>query len=100
MTQVGTGWAAHGCKSHSNLHRVVVYGDTVDQTEINNVDGFLGIEAVPENIHYSVDGTTLAQTLRPKFRVINQPNSAIRNSASTRRPPDHNKWTSGVCRSH
>ena len=100
MTQVRAGRAAHGCKGHSDLHGVTFYCDAVDQTEINDVDGYLWIVAVPEHIHYSVDGKTLAQALRPKFIVANEPNRAIRSPESPRRSSDYKKWTSGVSKSH
>src|SRR6266581_3667708 len=95
-----SGGAAHGCKGHSNLHGVVVYGDAVDQTEINNVDWYLGIVAVPEHFHYSVDGKTFPQALRPKFIMASQPNRAIRSTEPPRRSPDYKKWTSGVSKFH
>src|SRR2546425_3806761 len=100
MTQVGAGGAAHGRKGHSNLHCVVVYGDAVDQTEIDNVDWYLGIVAVPEHIHYSVDGKTFVQALRPNFILPNEPNRAIRSPEPPRRSSDYKKWTSRVSKSH
>src|SRR6267143_103972 len=100
MTEVGARWAAHRGKGHSNLHRVIVYSDAVDQTEINNVDWYLGIVAVPEHIHYSVDGKTLAQALRPMLMMANESNRAIRSLEPPRGSPDDKKWTSGVSKSH
>src|SRR5439155_18643269 len=63
MTQIGAGRAAHGCKGHSNLHCITVYGDAVDQTEIDNVDWYLGIIAIPEGTHYPFYGEFFAQGL-------------------------------------